>query len=267
MGISFPKILRIAHRGVSRTAVFVGLGLNAAADPNFSQYELTDITDLRMVPPNADRKTLAQYKKAFSTWITACGLRELEETFCVFLDSVHSSCLVIGLKSGHVKESQMRKRDKDFSFLGMEKKLAILESDFALRPNCSDFLPSISRARNCYTHRGGVVRRKDCNDGDKLIVKWLGYRLSVIHESGEHDILPQPFPKEGVVLPSGGRIEFQVPPRSKSFHLRSVLEFSGTELAEICFSFILFSNEVVELAQTYARKTGFPIREEEQAGK
>ena len=45
--IGYPTIQEIAAKGVRRTAVFMGLGLNAALDPNFKAYKLTQIMSPR----------------------------------------------------------------------------------------------------------------------------------------------------------------------------------------------------------------------------
>jgi hypothetical protein len=38
--IDFGKILAVALKGVRRATVFLGLGLNAALDPEFNKYQL-----------------------------------------------------------------------------------------------------------------------------------------------------------------------------------------------------------------------------------
>lgn len=48
--IDFDKLKEIALRGIRRTAVFLGLGVNAARDENFKDYQLTGIALLRLVP-------------------------------------------------------------------------------------------------------------------------------------------------------------------------------------------------------------------------
>lgn len=97
INIDLDQIKKIAKKGVRRSALFMGLGLNAAYDENFQKYELTDITQIQIIRPNADSQTLKHYKEEFSLWIISCGLRELIETFAVFLDEINNSCILMAV--------------------------------------------------------------------------------------------------------------------------------------------------------------------------
>src|SRR5205085_9451567 len=125
--INFPAIQEIAAKGVRRTAVFMGLGLNAVADPDFKQYELTDITSIQIVPPSADENTLFHYKEQFSLWIVTCGLRELMETFALFLDEVNQACLWILATKGTTTTNDVSSQDKKFRWDGIKTKLDLLK--------------------------------------------------------------------------------------------------------------------------------------------
>ena len=57
--------------------------------------ELTKIAQIQLVSAKADPQVVSGYKNAFGEWIIACGLRELTETFAIFLDGVHRSCLIM----------------------------------------------------------------------------------------------------------------------------------------------------------------------------
>ncbi|MDP2744700.1 MAG: hypothetical protein Q8P00_06525 [Dehalococcoidia bacterium] len=89
VNINLPAIKNIAVKGIRRTAVFMGLGINAANNPDFRQYELAKITSLEFIEPISDEKTLTNFKTEFGRWVIGNGLRELIETFCVFLDEIH----------------------------------------------------------------------------------------------------------------------------------------------------------------------------------
>ena len=65
MEISFPAIQETALKGVRRTAVFMGLGLNAGQDPNYRAYQLSSISMLQFVPQNADDHTIDEFKTHF----------------------------------------------------------------------------------------------------------------------------------------------------------------------------------------------------------
>ena len=95
ININLPIIQNIAILGVRRTAVFMGLGINAANKSDFKQYELANFTGLEFIEPISDEKTLDEFKSEFGRWIIGNGLRELIETFCIFLDEIHVVCFWI----------------------------------------------------------------------------------------------------------------------------------------------------------------------------
>ena len=90
--IDFGKILEVALKGVGRATVFLGFGVNAALDTNFNKYQLTDIAQIQLLPQEVDVQALSHFKDEFKTWLVGNGLRELIETFSVFLERLHEAC-------------------------------------------------------------------------------------------------------------------------------------------------------------------------------
>src|SRR5438105_1920638 len=93
--INYDRILETALQGVRRATVFLGLGFNAANDPQFKTYQLSKIATLTLVPDDVDPATLTHFKESFGHWIVGNGLRELMETFAIFLDQIYSATLHI----------------------------------------------------------------------------------------------------------------------------------------------------------------------------
>lgn len=56
--INFDKILEVALRVVRRASVFMGFGVNAAQNPHFNNYQLTQITKIQLVSANVTPETL-----------------------------------------------------------------------------------------------------------------------------------------------------------------------------------------------------------------
>lgn len=114
--INFDDIRDIANKGVRRAALFLGLGLNAANDPRLREYELTNISAIQLIQPDADDETLSHYKEEFSTWVVACALREMIESFGVFLDGIYEACLVMAVHRGRVTPQDANFQKGKFSF-------------------------------------------------------------------------------------------------------------------------------------------------------
>jgi len=256
--INFQAIQEIAVTGVRRTAVFMGLGLNAANDPDFKQYELTNLTQIQIIPPDADEKTLSHFKTEFGHWIVANGLRELIETFSVFLDEVHSACLQIGVSCNQIPADEFESRDRKFRHGGLHEKLTYLQDHFGIGTKHQDSLISINQARHCLTHRRGVVGKEDCSDGKELIVKWLGFDIYAEIPTGE-TISLQPVPEGGVFLPDGGQIMLKGSERIMAFPLHNLVTFSPRDLAEICNLVLSATTEIIVSAQTYATNNGIQL--------
>lgn len=84
--IDLDQLMDVALKGVRRTAVFLGLGLNAASRADFNDYELWKLAPkdangnyegltFGLVPDNAPSETLKHYKEEFGVWVINNGLR------------------------------------------------------------------------------------------------------------------------------------------------------------------------------------------------
>lgn len=127
ININLPAIRNIAVRGVRRTAIFMGLGINAANNPDFKQYELAKLTGFEFIEPISDERTLAGLKTEFGRWIVGNGLRELIETFCIFLDEIHVACLWMSASCHKIPLNQIQTQDKKFRHKGLKDKLPHLK--------------------------------------------------------------------------------------------------------------------------------------------
>jgi hypothetical protein len=259
ININLPAIKNIAVKGVRRTAVFMGLGINTANNPDFKQYKLADITGLEFIEPISDEKTLTHFKTEFGRWVVGNGLRELIETFCVFLDEIHMVCLLIASNPNKIPLDDIRKRNSKYRHLTFKNKLERLDSDFGTsKVQSPDFLLSINQARNCLTHRRGMVGIEDCLENQQLDVKWIGIDVFAETPSGERTAL-FPMPKEGVLLPKGGKVIGINQERVKTFPINSIVEFTPRDLSEICLFILNQTNEVVRAVQEYAKNNGIPV--------
>ena len=259
VNINIDAIAELANLGVRRAAVFMGLGLNAAYDDNLRDYGLTEITQIQIVPPNADDKTIAHYKEEFGLWIIMCGLRELIETFAVFLDGIQNACLLMALHQGKMLDREASKFRRNFLRKGVKDKLQLLEENFGVKTQNNEYLICINQARNCLSHRRGVVGVEDCANNDELIIKWIGIDIFAETQSGKIIPLEPPLPKEGVFLEAGGKIKAKRVERKLSFKKGTGITLSPRNLAEICNLILWSSNEIKRATIDYAQTIGVPV--------
>ncbi|MGB8707303.1 MAG: hypothetical protein WCD72_05055 [Dehalococcoidia bacterium] len=264
VNIDFEKLQQAAIGKVAQTALYLGLGINAANNPTFKEYQLSGITPLQFLPSAVDENTLADYKSLFSRWIVGCGFRGLIELFSVLVDEIYRVCLIVsssnmGVIVRPIDEKDFKKKEKNFSYnFGLEKKLTHLKNEFDVGIPNPEYFTTINHARNCLTHRLGIVGTEDCGNDDKLVVKWRGF--DIYAESSDGTITPlQPMPANGVFLEGGGKIKMNWIERIRKFPQGSLVLFSPAELAEIC----LYVNDsiiaMIGSAQKYAVGLGLPV--------
>ncbi len=259
--IDFDKLKDIAFRGIRRTSVFMGLGVNAARDDRFKEYHLPDLMMLRVMPDSVNDQTLAGFKTAFHQWIISNGLRELVETFATFLDQIHKVCLLITGSKDKASDEERNAYGREFEKKGIEAKLDSLRGEFSIFTSREKYFSSINKARNCITHRQGKVGSKDLKDQNAFRLVWLGMELYAETTSGRRHSLMPPFPKDSIILESGDRVMVSFVERVKEYKLGETVTFSPNDIGEICLLFHLATDDITKSALEYAKNMGIEIRD------
>jgi hypothetical protein len=266
--VDFDKIRGIAHLGVSRAAVFMGLGLNAAHDKDFKDYRLSTITKVNLVPPDANDEQIEHFKKEFSYWIIGNGLREVIETFGIFLDKLHHGCFLLRdtKLNGGASPQAVQTAVKKFHLAGIRAKLATLKDEFQIEPSNLDSLFSINKARRCLTHRGGIVGQLDTGEDEKLHLKWRGMEMFVKTPDGEEITLIPGGLSEPLLLKDGGHVLMRFPERTKTFSRGEQLLLTPADLTEFCQIIVQETDLLCTNALAYAGKLGIPHIKYSDAG-
>jgi hypothetical protein len=234
----------IAHTGVRRAALFMGLGLNAAHRDDFNDYQLNKLpivpgqTNLPMdfLPRDLPNERVEIFKKQFAQWITACGLRELIEHYALFLDKIHTFALVASAIKGKLGDLDPRKAEILFNGrFGVPRKLDTLRSRFGVSVAEADSIKSLYEARNCLTHDLGEVLPKRCTNGGKFYVSWKALEVFV---KGDETGTEQPIVAViGKATSESSSIFARVVQRERHLSAHDRLVFSQQDLWEICFFF------------------------------
>src|ERR1051326_8981105 len=147
ISVNLDDIANVAHKGVRRASVFMGLGVNAANDPTFQKYQLSKIdhpegqfVHFEFVPNEVDEDTLKTFKAEFRTWIVSNGLRELIEAYAVFLDRIYDTLLLAEGVQKKTDGNVLNKRNAAFLKFGIEKKLKRLWAEYGVRPEHPDYI-------------------------------------------------------------------------------------------------------------------------------
>ncbi len=248
--IDFDSLKEVSYLGIRRAAAFLGLGLNAARREDFTDYQLTKDATFRVLPADLPPEKVADIKDAFGKWVIACGLRELTETFAVYLDGIYRACMLMAVTKPLVLPVDATKSIRKFLRLGLAEKLIELRSRFGVATPKEAYLGSINRARNCITHRRGIVGHEDLTEGDMLRLKWWAVDLFVQTPSGERISLKPPLPGQGILLKDGGSVMLGVVDREREFSRGTVLEMTANDLMEVCMVVQFATDEILGPSST-----------------
>lgn len=265
INIELTRIKEISLKGIRRTAVFMGLGINTARADEFREYQLSTETLFRIIPDKVDDKQLDDFKAHFEHWIISCGLRELIETFSVFLTAIFKSCLLASMHKKKIKINDPGKRLKSFKWKGVEEQLKMLRAQFGVGTTKEIYFKSINQARNCITHRQGIVGQEDLRNDNSLKMRWWALDLFIETPSGQVISVALPFPKEGIFLKDGGTVCVKVIEKELEFQLGEVIKLNPNDLSEICMVATLATDEILKSTVDYLKSIGVVTKQTEQS--
>ncbi|MBM3653445.1 MAG: hypothetical protein FJX06_11490 [Alphaproteobacteria bacterium] len=247
INVNIDNIAELAHIGVRRAAVFMGLGLNAAKRGDFNDYELHKLPivpgqtgmPIDFLPSNLPEEAVRDFKEHFATWIIGCGLRELLEHYALFLDRVHESCLIVACKNKSLEIKNPQKAQKEFEKnLGIPGKLDTLLKRFRIAPDDADSIKSLYSARNALTHDLGIIKPERCWPGNLFHITWKTFDIFAQgEETGTIHTIPKLIGQktlEPMVICGKAMM------RERVFSIGSNMAFSQQDLWEICLFFSLF---------------------------
>lgn len=262
--INFDKILEIANKGINRASIFAGFGINAARNSEFKDSDLTKYTSFSLFPPITNEEVIAKNKVEFEKWIITSALRELIESFSIFLDSIHYACLVMAVNKGQYNENDAQTYKKSFEFKGLEDKLKKLKNRFNIFITNEDYLLSINKVRNCLSHRRGIVGSEDVDNEQSLKLKWWALNLFIKTNNGERIEIPTPIPSEGILVENGGNVMLETIDKNKTYPLGHLIVLGPKDLVEICYIVKIATNEIAKLTIDYAKNLGILVNKKQK---
>jgi hypothetical protein len=183
--IDLDEIWEPAGMGVLRGSAFAGLGTNAARDPNLTDFDLPGLLKLSY---SRSTPNIEEIKVEFGRWVLANAFREAVESFALALDRSYEVLLLCEWTTTRKRPTIGRFRK--FHHAGVEGKLEILHTEFQIETVAALYFRSLNKARNCLTHRMGVVGLADCTEERALVVRYRRMEFVAIEENGSEQILP-----------------------------------------------------------------------------
>lgn len=265
--IDVDAVARTASVGVNRAWLFMGMGVNCANNADSIDIDLPEAAYLRLLPEDLPESTLEEAKVEFGVWIVSNGLRELIDTFDVFLGRTYDAALTVeswnAAQTGRqTNQASPDERSRQFSWFGTAKRLAALDDQFGISTGFSADVVSIRKARNCLTHRLGMVGREDVNQAGELVVQWHTAELYGVNPDGT-DFVPS-LEQLPIRFPVGSPVKVRHALREKRFSLGERLVLSAGELKHICYMFRLAIDEARGSFVQYAQRMGVQQVERQQ---
>jgi len=242
--LDFNALREPAYLGVRRAAAFLGIGLNTTDDYIPQSLALTNLSMWHFFPEPLPEPSGREAVKEFRAWLIGNALRELDAHFSLFLDN---TCFVIRLSKLHGTRVRSNHIVKTIAAeTNVAKKYGLVMNELGEQKPEASMLWSLSNARNCLTHNGGVVTDRYANSNGSLLIKWLGMEGRLIQ--GEHQIvLPPIFDAQQAPDPTKEAfVAIVLIEREKRFEVGRKIELTPNDLHEICFYYLRLTDQVIE---------------------
>lgn len=256
--IGLDRVVEILKAGVRRTAAFMGLGVNAALDPDFNKIELPNSISNLQLGPAVPPELFPGIKREFATWVQAAGFRELCESLEQYLTAIYRvGSYMRASRAGKISSSAVVGVPNKFLHRGVRVKLEMLLADYGIEPQYPAHLSSFWDARNCLTHRRGIVGGADVEADGVLRVKWLGMDMLFIDSDGREHVIAAG--GEDIHTGAGGVAAVRLTERVREFRPGEKLVLSPHDLHEICWSCLRASDQIVASLLRFAEAQGMPV--------
>jgi hypothetical protein len=239
VNINLDAIFEPARKGVARGYTFAGFAINAANDPRLTEFHLRSKASLRFLPDPTSPGLLASHKKKFAIWALGNGFREAMEAFGVTLDRIYEACLAADeAAQGREGRADPKALETFRGRAGIYGKVRTLREKFQLETSIPDDFRSLNLARNCLSHRRGIVGEQDCNEDGQLVLRFLTMELSIAHADGRETRVDEKALESGGVYvgAGGGMLQARVVEHRLPFQVGSILTLTPENMGGLFFS-------------------------------
>ena len=253
--ISLDGIHREAIKGLNRSTVFLGLGVNAADNKELTDYHLINDTNFQLLPDNVPSKVLGDWKKEFRKWIVACGFRELVDHLCLFLDRLHVTCSLIDRSNTITKNRAFEKR-------GLKDKISILDKKFAVQCEFDEQLSTFYAVRNCFAHRLGRVGKIDLERENPFELRFMRFNSIFTTEFGIENTIPDFFDPNAssYIIHENGTVGLKWVEKRYTYKTGDWIMLTPKDLTELLYFARICCDNFTKSVVNYAKSKGIEIK-------
>ncbi|MEQ8393494.1 MAG: hypothetical protein RIB30_21100 [Thalassospira sp.] len=251
--IDFDKVRSILRNGITRADLFMGIGLNASTHQPAISHNLTNNSGIHI---QFTKETLTDdetkhVNEEFGKWIISNGLRELLETFSIFLLNLY---IAVYLLADQKTKDSIKITPKKFEKLGISQQLIIISEIIEVNDDDLNIINSLNQLRNCYAHRNGRVGAKDLNEETKKFsVSWTKIHTMIEEPDGTISNIED---KIGVPLKGGENVFSKVEIETVHFELNDEALVTKKQAKEICLSVFSIGERAFNNTVKFAQKMG-----------
>lgn len=250
--IDLDSIYREVLAEVHRAFVFMRFGHRSPGVMSFDETELPGRFQIYVVPEPMSPEVIKDYEQQYVSWILGNGLRDLVEAFANFLNRIYEA----GLKL--VPTADYQKRLRLFESQTLRPKVQTLRDQFQIEGMYARHFESFVNARNSLAHGAGVVRNRDCNDGNELVISWRGVDPAIPATDGNYYDIAAALP-DGVELLKTWPTKWLA--REKRWKIGERIRLTPLDLSEITFMAAHEAVDVCDALCEFALKHGIRLKQ------
>ena len=227
------KDVLLYHLNESRKFLLLMIfGMTCAEDPVNVTFSIN--TALRYGATEAEQKNdqlIADLKEKFFHWVIANSFRSQIDLLDHFLEQSLIYILAEGRETVIDEDGTFGKRFRNIRKINVYAKIDLLEKEHGVVVEGTSAVRSMNNFRRCVVHRQGRVWQDDCNDGDFLVLKWIGWTIK--HHDGE-DYVDYPADHRGPASEKpGDKGYLKFDWLEKRFPLHSSVKLSAVEACDL----------------------------------
>ena len=258
------------QKAIQRSLDLIAFGLQAAETDEINSLEMPGLS-FQITPAGNLAMSPEDARIEFQSWVVTNGLRDCVDALGPSLEWARKICFlwsregeIIELEDGNFRLSMEISGQawndfvvdlaRDFEYWPLRKKIEYFSTEYKLpRFELAEDVLSINSARNCLTHRMGIVGPIDIanSEDDKLVVRWKKMEIRAQTKDGVR-VLELPARVE-----KGDKVTTAFSTVTKEFSLGERIQISPTEFVEISTTFLMFALQLEHLIRDFqqARRT------------
>lgn len=250
------------QRGIQRAMDLVAFGLQAAEGPLPAELSVPNTFGQVISAPDRAKRP-EEAREEFRAWVIANGLRECVEAVAPALEWARRFCFLwtrdgaaVPLPDGkcqlqaRISGEEWNKEivvgGRKFDRLPFPEKIEALRTAYGFEPpELTPHAVSLNAARNCLSHRSGLVGEADLKaPGDPgLVMKWRRLRLS-IGEGAEARILDK-----GSRVEAGDLLKPEIVDTERTIPVGERIIITANEYVEMALTFLFFGMQLQASAE------------------